>query len=242
MPDAEQEREQPERGDALRRRILDTATELLEAGGVASVSTRAVAAAADTQPPAIYRVVGDKRQLLDAVAEHGFARYLDLKPTPAEFSDDPLDQLRAGWDLHIDFGLKNPALFMLMYGDPAFLRRSPAVQNGIEHLRKRVNNIAAAGLLTVPETAAIDLIRSTATGVVLTLLEQDSETRKPDLSRTAREMVLSNITGNDTTQPNAMSQTVAAANALLARSDDLGPFTAGERQVLNEWLQRIVTR
>ncbi len=80
------------------------------------MSTRAVSAAAGVQPPTIYRLFGDKQGLLDAVATHGFMAYLndktDLKP-----GDNPVEDLCTGGDLHV--GLANPALFSLMYGDPA---------------------------------------------------------------------------------------------------------------------------
>ena len=45
--------------DNPRRRIVEAAVELLESGGPDAVSTRAVAAAAGMQPPAIYRLFVD---------------------------------------------------------------------------------------------------------------------------------------------------------------------------------------
>jgi hypothetical protein len=51
------------------------------------------------------------------VGEHGFAAYLAEKGV-REPGADPVDDLRAGWDLHVGFGLANPALYPLMYGDP----------------------------------------------------------------------------------------------------------------------------
>ena len=111
--------------DETRERIVATAAELLARGGREAVTTRAVATAAGVQPPTIYRLFGDKVGLLDAVAEHGFQAYLADKG--AGPSADPVEDLRAGWDLHVGFGLANPGLYALMYGDPrpgaASLRR-----------------------------------------------------------------------------------------------------------------------
>ena len=59
-----------------RQRIVEAAARLLEEGGREAVSTRAVSAAAGVQAPTIYRIFGDKRGLLDAVASHGLAAYL----------------------------------------------------------------------------------------------------------------------------------------------------------------------
>ena len=76
------------------------------------------------QAPAIYRLFVDKDGLLDAVAEHGYAAFL-----AAEHADtrprDPVEDLRAGWDLAVEFGLANPALYVLMYGEPRRGTSSP---------------------------------------------------------------------------------------------------------------------
>src|ERR687894_233566 len=100
-----------------RDRIVRAAAELLAEGGREAVSTRAVAAAAGVQAPTIYRQFGDMRGLLDAVASDGFSTYLGRKMT-RERAADPIDDLRGGWNLHVEFGLENPALYTLMYGDP----------------------------------------------------------------------------------------------------------------------------
>ncbi len=101
----------------LRARLIEVAAQLLATGGREAVSIRAVAAAAGTQAPTIYRLFGDKAGLLSAVAEHGYVAYLETKP-PRKITAEPVQELRTGWDAHIEFGLANPALFTLMYGDP----------------------------------------------------------------------------------------------------------------------------
>ena len=100
-----------------RERILQAAARLLAEGGREAVSTRAVSRAAGVQAPTIYRQFGDMQGLLDAVASHGYATYLASKRERATHHD-PVEDLRRGWNLHIDFGLANPALYILMYGNP----------------------------------------------------------------------------------------------------------------------------
>src|SRR4051794_30638029 len=95
--------------DSNRDRMIAAATRLLAEGGREAVSTRAVSAAAGVQAPTIYRLFGDKQGLLDAVAAHGFTTYLNSK-TNLKPSADPIEDLRSGWDLHVNFGLTNPAL------------------------------------------------------------------------------------------------------------------------------------
>lgn len=91
---------------------------LLESGGRDAVTTRAVADAAGLQPPAIYRLFGDKDGLLDAVAESGFTRFLAAKQQADPAPHDPVGELCNGWDTVVGFGLANPALYALMYGEP----------------------------------------------------------------------------------------------------------------------------
>jgi len=91
------------RADA-RARISRAATELLASGGRNAVTTRAVSAAAGVQPPTIYRHFGDMQGLFDAAARDTLAAYAQEKAT-RPLTDDPVEDLRRGWDLHIAFGL-----------------------------------------------------------------------------------------------------------------------------------------
>src|SRR4051812_30650400 len=110
----------PESGsvrDETRARIVTVAARLLAEQGRDALTTRAVATAAGVQPPTIYRFFGDKNGLVEAVAEHGFATYLAGKEMPPADAD-PVEDLRVGWDLHVGFGLANPALYALMNSEP----------------------------------------------------------------------------------------------------------------------------
>src|SRR5580704_19002101 len=87
-----------------RENLVEVAARLLREQGAAAVTTRAVAEAAGVQAPTIYRLFGDKDGLLDAVAEYVLAVYVADKAVAAD-SGDPVADLRAGWDVHIGFGL-----------------------------------------------------------------------------------------------------------------------------------------
>src|SRR5918993_4192917 len=100
--------------NSTRDRIVTAAAALLTEGGREAVSTRAVSAAAGVQAPTIYRLFGDKQGLLDEVASQGFRRYLADKAS-LEPTDDPVQDLRDGWDAHVEMGLAQPALYRLMY-------------------------------------------------------------------------------------------------------------------------------
>ena len=190
-----------------------------------------------TQPPAIYRLFGDKSGLLDAVAEYGFAAYLDQKPKSRRSAGDPVEGLRAGWDSHVSFGLANPALFSLMYGNPKPGRQSPAASAALTVLHEKIRDVAAAGRLAVSERHAADLMHAAGSGVVLTLLEAPESDRDLRLSETTREIIIGAITTDDPGR--TASGPVAAANALRAQLGELDMLTDGERHALAEWLDRI---
>ncbi|WP_410784728.1 TetR/AcrR family transcriptional regulator [Kribbella sp. C-35] len=229
--------------DRMRAHIVEVAAELLASGGRDAVSTRAVAAAAGTQAPTIYRLFGDKDGLLAAVLEYGFATYLADKP-PLDPTADPITDLRAGWDLHIGFGLANPALFLLMYADTQPGRRPAAAEAGLAILRTRIRNIAAAGRLRVDEDLAAELVQAAGSGAVLALLAVPEDRRDPRLADTMFDALITAI-ATDPADGRARAGgmrsggVVTAANALRARLAELEMLTDGERQVLGEWLARI---
>ncbi len=220
--------------DDARARIVAAAAALIAAGGQDAATTRAVAAAARVQAPTIYRLFGDKRGLLDAVAEYEMAAYIAAKAQRAPHPD-PVQDLRDGWDTHIAFGLAHPGLFAIMSGGPA--QPSAAVAAGLDVLRRRVRRIALAGRLRVSERRAVALLHAVGTGTVLGLLSQPEERRDPGLSEAAREAVVAAITG--AAAPPAQPGPGGAAMALRACLDRTSVLTGGERHLLEELLDRI---
>ena len=219
-----------------RSRIVDAAAHLLESGGVDAVSTRAVSAAAGVQAPTIYRLFGDKAGLLDAVVTDGFERYLAEK-TVREESDDPVADLRLGWDLHVGLALERPALYTLMYARPNGEGYSPAARAAFAVLAALVRRIAAAGRLRVPECRAVGLVHATGAGAALSLIAVPPEERDPGLSDAAREAVIAAVTTDVPVVPEAGP--VAAAVSLRAALDDVEVLTDAERALLAQWLDRI---
>ncbi|HEY2224219.1 TetR/AcrR family transcriptional regulator [Actinomycetospora sp.] len=222
--------------DGPRGRIVDAAAHLLEDGGEDAVSTRAVSAAAGVQAPTIYRLFGDKQGLLDAVVAHGFETYLAEK-TVREAGDDPVADLRTGWDLHVGLALERPALYTLMYARPRRDGHSPAARAAFAVLAALVRRIAAAGRLRVGETRAVGLVHAAGSGVALSLIAVPAAERDPGLSEAAREAVIAAITTDAPPAPEPGP--VTAAVSLRAALDDVGVLTEAERALLGEWLERI---
>lgn len=219
-----------------RERILEAAAALLAAEGRDGLSTRAVSAAAGVQPPALYRLFGDKDGLLDAVAAYGFDEYLTSKKALGT-TGDAVEDLRRGWDLHIEFGLSRPEFYVLMYGDARPGRTSPAAREAEAMLRSIVERVAAAGRLRVSVERAARLVHATGMGVVLSLIATREEDRDPELSETARETVLTRILTGSEEPP--VSKLPERAIALRAGLDGATALTEAERVLLREWLDRI---
>ena len=150
-----------------RARILKAASKLIAEGGIAALTTRAVAAAAAIQPPTLYRLFGEKRGLLNAVAEYGLAEFVAQKsalpPHP-----DPVQNLKNAWDSYVAFGLANPAVFAIMNEVGASASESSATLAGLAVLRERVERVARAGRLQVPVERAVALIHAVGVGTGLT--------------------------------------------------------------------------
>jgi AcrR family transcriptional regulator len=223
-------------------KIIDAAACLLREHGPAAVTTRRVAQQAGVQPPAIYRLFGDKDGLLEAVAEHVMAAFASSKAAIVEAASadnvDPLDDLRAGWQAQIDFGVANPALFRLL-SDPTRVARSPGAQSGKRVLEARVHRVAAAGRLRVSEPRAVGMIQAAGIGVIQTLLATPPEHDDPDLAEAMYDAVLAQILTDPPPLPEAGPR--ATAVTFRAIAPELTMLSTAERQLLDDWLARVVS-
>lgn len=220
----------------MRQRIIDAAAQLLQSQGRDAVTTRAVSAAAGVQPPTIYRLFTDMRGLLDAVASSGFDTYLARKHGQA-LTDDPVEDLRTGWDIHVQFGLEHPAHYLLMYGQPVPGHRTAAAERGAQRLHMLVERIAAAGRLTVSVETGAGMVHAAGTGVTLSLIGTAPEDRDPHLPQRLREATINSITGAAPTDTRDHAQRAAGLKAVLDEATEL--FTTGERALLDELLDRL---
>lgn len=217
---------------SVRERIVRSAAELLAKGGREAVSTRAVSAAAGVQAPAIYRQFGDMRGLLDEAARKILADYVRDKAKRRP-SDDPLDDVRRGWDEHIAFGLANPDAYAILYTGA---EASAAGREGLAILESLLTRIAEAGRLRMNVSDAARLIHAGGKGVVFSLIAT------PDrlLSDAMREALLAAIT--ETAPKPARTTKRVAPRAIALRAvlpETRRTLSGGERQLLDEWLERL---
>jgi len=220
----------------VRARVLDEALRMIADGGIAALTTRAVATAASIQAPTLYRLFGEKRGRLNAVAAQGLAAFLADKvampPHP-----DPVQNLANAWDSYVAFSLANPAVFAIMneVGVPA--SESPAALASIAILRERVERVARAGRLRLPVDRAVSMIHAAGVGAVATLLAIPQEARDPRLSPVMRDAIIASIT---TGPPEQQSSDLAnLAIGLRAHLDSAETLTSGERLLMTELLDRL---
>ncbi|MCS7483954.1 TetR/AcrR family transcriptional regulator [Umezawaea endophytica] len=220
---------------STRARILEAAAELLAESPIADVSTRAVCEAAGVGAPALYRQFGDKEGLLSAVVDHGFEKYLAGKRAAVP-SEDPVRDLRNGWDSHVAFALENPSYYRLMYS-PTVSGTPAAAVEAHQLLLRVVERCAAAGRLSVSPEVAAQMVMSANTGVALVLITR-RELYAPEVSTRVRDAIHAAILVPGGTPVADNGGTASALGAQLRRSPQ-EKLTAAETGLLQEWLTRL---
>ncbi len=127
-----------------------------------------------------------------------------------------------------------------MYGEPKRGTTSAAFLAGMQILTGRINRLAVHGLLRLSERMAATVIHATARGAVLTWLSLPENRRDPALLDILRESMIATVT----TQASAIDDPgpMAAASALRASSPEATALSPAERNLLAEWLDRLIDR
>jgi AcrR family transcriptional regulator len=188
--------------------------------------------------PVLYRLFGDKRGLLDALADRGLQRYVARK-AELEASDDPVRDLRAGWDDHMAFAAEHPALYQLMF-TPRPWTGARARTGLMELLSATLTRCAAAGALrsTVEEAAA--LLLSANVGLALNRVAQPDLFGAPAISDALRDAVFGRILVAPEATPDA-DPLAGAARRLSAQLAVTHPeaLVDEETALLHVWLDRL---
>ncbi|MFE6666439.1 TetR/AcrR family transcriptional regulator [Streptomyces sp. NPDC057697] len=172
---------------STRARILDVAARLVAESPDGDISTRAVCEAAQVGAPALYRHFGDKEGLLSAVVDHGFDAYLATKRERGG-SADPVEDLRRGWDGHVEFALRNPNLYRLM-NSPAMRTPPASALESHRILTGDLERAAAAGKLRLAPGPAARMVMSANVGVALMLVARPATFSDDGMSHRVRDAV-----------------------------------------------------
>ncbi len=100
--------------DDVRRRILDAARELFAKEGYEAVTMRRIADRIEYTPPALYFHFKDKLELLQAVCQEDFGALAGRFASLGEVTD-PWERLARMGRVYVDFAVKNPNHYRLMF-------------------------------------------------------------------------------------------------------------------------------
>src|ERR1700739_2963840 len=178
----------------VKHRILEAASELLGRSADADISTRRAAGAAGVTAPTLYHHFGDKDGLLAAVVDFGWAGFLESKRTAAAVVHAHVgDDIRAGWDHHIQFARENPNFYKLIWS-PAVSANSAAFREAFQMLYDRRGPVAARGQLRVSVETAARMVMSATTGAALSLISQSDLYGDPAFVTQLREAAITPVT------------------------------------------------
>jgi AcrR family transcriptional regulator len=104
--------------ESLRQEIMDAARELFVEKGYENVSMRKIAERIDYSPTTIYLYFDDKADLMTQICERTFAKLAhNIKSINKRF-ENPVEALRAGMTEYINFGLRHPSDYLLLFNTP----------------------------------------------------------------------------------------------------------------------------
>jgi AcrR family transcriptional regulator len=196
--------------------------------------------------PALYRQFGDKAGLLRAVIDEAFGAYLASKRA-LDPSDDPVADLKAGWDSHLAFAMANPTIYRLMHST-AVTAPPEAVEESFVLLHNVLERCAAAGRLRTSSSTATQMVMAATIGMALSLVTRPAHYPEPAVADRLRDAVLGAIltapdveTGDDAPDGLDASRVASSASALsaqLARQPS-PTLTDSEANLLHEWLHRL---
>jgi AcrR family transcriptional regulator len=148
--------------------VLNAAADILEQKGAEALTTRAVCESAGVTAPTLYHHFGDKEGLLRAVVARGIHQFMAQKRANRR-TDNPLADLRRGWDGWIDFAIKRPRLFRLMVestrSDPSATQAAFVLMHGI------IERLAAQGRLVADVETTARTVWAASNGVLALFMQ-----------------------------------------------------------------------
>ena len=131
----------------LRRALLDSATAILTETGRWDFSLREVARRAGVSHAASYRHFTDKEALIAAVARMGYEALHTRMTVAIDEASGAVEVLRTIGQAYIGFGVANPALYRLMFGQalPSIEGLPPAVLAVLTEARAVLRDVILDG-------------------------------------------------------------------------------------------------
>jgi AcrR family transcriptional regulator len=231
----------------VRTRILEATAGLLAQSADADASTRAICDAAGVTAPTLYHHFGDKEGLLAAVVDFGWAVFLETKVAVAAVVHDHVaDDIRAGWDNHLEFARENPSFYKLMWS-PTVAAGSRAVREAYQMLYDRLEFGAGRGQLRMSAETASRMVLSATVGAALSLISQPDLYGDGAFATQLREAVIAAVTvpldaASAAHQAEGRAE-LTIANAAATLSSRLAaedtPLTGPEMALMQQWLTTL---
>jgi hypothetical protein len=181
------------------------------------------------------------------VVDFGWAAFLETKRAVAAVVHDHVaDDVRAGWDNHLEFARENPSFYKLMWS-PAVAANSRAVREAYQMLYDRLELGAGRGQLRMSAETASRIVLSSTTGAALSLISQPDLYGDGTFATQLREAVIAWITvpqhaASTAHQPEhgAGPTTASAAATLSSRlAAENTPLTGPETALMQQWLTTL---
>ena len=229
-------------------RIIEAAAALLAKSVDGAVSTREICDAAGVTAPTLYHYFRDKENLLRAVVDFGWTEFLESKRTVAAVVHDQIgDDIRAGWNNHIEFARKNPNFYRLMWS-PGVAPNSVALAEAHRLLYDRMKLGASRGQLRVSPAMAARVVMSATVGAAFALITQPEYYTDDAFSKQLLEAVIAFVAVGAATNGRPRSRrgapqstTIASVAATLSSKleSEPNPLTPAEQQLLQQWLTAL---
>lgn len=188
-PKARREREK----EQLRQEILDAARELFIKEGYENVSMRRIADKIEYSPTTIYLYFEDKTELFFAICDETWGKlYRKLEVIDQKYTD-PVERLKVGGRAYVEFGLKHPNHYRLIFnshpplhlGKENYLRAGSMGLKTYDQMRRQVAECVEKKLFKETDADAISqMLWATLHGVTSLLIT------KPDFPWVKKEKLI----------------------------------------------------
>lgn len=152
-------------------KLVDAAAALLDAGGEAAVTLRAVAQAVGVSHNAPYRHFADRAALLGSVAERDFRTFSNAFDEIGRSDRTAIGKVTAALEAFITYGEEHPARYRLLFSDPDIASRGGSLETAAMETFAEFSALVAAGqaagqLPNHPTAALTGLIYATVHGLL----------------------------------------------------------------------------
>ena len=162
----------PEQTPTTGYKLVEAAAALLDRGGDAAVTLRAVAQAVGVSHNTPYRHFADRAALLAAVAERDFAGLTDTFDAIDRSRRQPLAKVKDALDAFVVYGETYPARYRLLFSDPDIASRGggleAAAMRSFAAFAKIIKGAQADGHLpaSMPTATLTGLVFATVHGLL----------------------------------------------------------------------------